>query len=293
MSQTAIVTLMNKPETITQVRDGRIWLANEKAFRNFRTLRNAWFFGLVACELEGIDDSYEYEPTGLDLRKDIPRRVIFDGQPTKPWRAAILWRDDDFVAYFGDPMFGESHLRRGSGAKSESGPDLLAEKLFDRPLPHLSEREFSAWTSEQQRISKLVKPSLERALAEGLLEVSGIEHNQKRGTIAAETFRSRLKVYPHQDTIVAGRKEITAVKIRLARAVSSDAKTTFGAKDRRDYAAIVKQMEPLVAKGMSVAKAAEQMVRRKIVVARKPDALMRSITKPLIKAYRTKHPDAP
>jgi len=246
----------------------------------------------VACELEGIDDSYEYEPTGLDLRKDIPRRVIFDGQPTKPWRAAILWRDDNFVAYFGDPMFGESHLRRASGVKSESGPDLLAEKLFNRPVPHLTEREFSAWTSEQQRISKLVKPSLERALAEGLLEVSGIEHNNRRGKIAAETFRSRLRVYPHQDTIVAGRKEITAVKVRLARAVLPETKTTFGATDRRDYDAIVKQMEPLVAKGMSVAKAAEQMVRRKIVVARKPDAAMRNVIKPLVTAYRTRHPNS-
>lgn len=275
------------------MRDGRIWLANAKAFHNFRTLRNAWFFGLVACELEGIDDSYEYRPVGLDLRKDIPARVIFDGQPTKPWRAAILWRADNYAAYFSDPMFGDSMLRRSNGADVEAGPDPLAEKLFNRPVPHLTEREFSSWTSEHQRLSQLAAPSFERALAEGLLEISGVEQNKQRQTIKAETFRSRLRVYPHQDTIVAGRKEITAVKIRLARAAWSDNKATFGAKDRRDYDAIVKQMEPLVAKGMSVAKAAEQMVRRKIVVARKQGAQMRSVTKPLIKAYRTKHPDAP
>lgn len=290
MNQTATVTLLGKRETITQVRDGRIWLANPRSFRNFRFLRNAWFFGFVACELEGIDDTYEYTPVGLDLRKDIPRRVIFDGQPAKPWRAAILWRDDDFVAYFGDPMFDESHLRQGGGAKIEAGPDLLAEKLFNRPVPHLNEREFTAWVSEQQRISQLVERSFKRALSEGLLEVSGIEQNKKRKTIDAETFRSRVKVYPHQDTIVAGRREFTAVKIRLTQPQSAKPKTTFGAEDVRDYDAIVRQMEPLVQKGMSVAKAAEQMFRRKIVAPRKPGALMRSMIKPLVNAYYAKHP---
>lgn len=244
----------------------------------------------MACELEGIDDTYEYAPVGLDLRKDIPKRVIFDGQPAKPWRAAILWREDNYVAYFGDPMFGESHLRQYGGARIEAGPDRLAEKLFDRAVPHLTQREFSAWVSEQQRISKLVSPSFERALAEGLLEVSGIEQNKKRRTIDAETFRSRVRVYPHQDTIVAGRREFTAVKIRLIQPQSAKPKTTFGAKDVRDYDAIVKQMEPLVQKGMSVAKAAEQMFRRKIVAPRKADALMRSLIKPLVTAYCAKHP---
>lgn len=242
----------------------------------------------MACELEGIDDSYEYTPVGLDLRKDIPQRVIFDGQPTKPWRAAILWRDDNFVAYFSDPMFGESHLRHAGGAKIEAGPDILAEKLFNRPVRHLTEREFSAWTSEQQRISQLITHLFERALAEGLLEVSGVE-NKKRQKISSETFRSRIKVYPHQDTIIAGRREITAVKVRLAKATSPETKTTFGAKDVRDYDAIVKLMEPLVDQGMSVAKAAEQMFRKKIVTSRKAEALMRNKIKPLVSAYHAKH----
>lgn len=92
---------------------------------------------------------------------------------------------------------------------------------------------------------------------------------------------------------MAGRREITAVKVRLAQTKSPSAKSTFGARDVRDYDTIVKLMEPLVAKGMSVAKAAEQMFRKKIVVARKPDAVMRNIIKPLVTAYRAKHPDAP
>lgn len=246
----------------------------------------------MACALEGADDTYELKPPGIDLRKHLPDRIIFDGQPDTPWKAGIFWRQD-FSAYIADPMYVESRLRLSAGADVAAGPDPLAGRLFGRLTPHLTDAEFAAWSSEMSRIAGQAEPALKRALTEGLVEVTGILlPDEHRRAFGCDVFRSRLEIHPLDDTIVAGTLEITSVQLRLFsdhKPVLASAKV-YGAHDKRDYDDIVRRMRLLVGKGMTPTQAARELFRRGEVVARQANAEVRSKIKPLVKAYYKQYP---
>lgn len=263
----------------------------------WRPLRTTYFLGVVACALDDHDRTYEYEPRlGIELRKHLPDQVIFDGSPDVPWRAAML-RLRGMELFFGDPMFGPAKLRTRNGVEAQAGRDLLAESLRhpdhrDQPLPFWSDKEFAACVSELDQFSKQALPAFERALGEGLVQVSGINsQTQSRERFSEDAFRAALRIDPLRSTIDAGSIQITAVEIRIDPEIALDIARheeieTQSASDV--IGLLVDEMHQRVRNGSTVAEAARALASR--VPTKKVDAKLDSLVKRLTVPYYKRFP---